>query len=274
MNIICIIFNKISIFFMDKNPKTSQPEKQPSKIGRLLLAAQYIGYQLLSLRVSGSTDLAPHLPEGLMPKLRWFGVSDLEYDKLKQDATHDRLTGLLNERAWFDAVSGNTDGYVVFLDLDGFKALNDEIGHAKADEEVLQPVGELLKNCGGEIIACRRSEGDEFMVYIPANTNLRLLTEYLESEFKEINSNISSKAKAGATIGIALVNTDGDSDKFRDLIDQTDILVNQEKERRAQRNKLIEYIMKLLKMTSRGRPSNGRVNFVYGPDLVDSQPQP
>ena len=89
-------------------------------------------------------------------------------DELEEAATHDPLTGLLN-RAGFanrfhEVTSGPTDvAALLLVDLDGFKAVNDTLGHAAGDE-LLQFVAGRLRSClrQGDI-ACRVG-GDEFAV--------------------------------------------------------------------------------------------------------------
>ncbi|MCC6434515.1 MAG: diguanylate cyclase, partial [Acidimicrobiales bacterium] len=92
-------------------------------------------------------------------------------ERLAHDATHDPLTGLLNRAAALDAVAGalgraersGARAAVLFIDLDGFKQVNDLYGHAVGDD-VLQCAVERLRavSRAGDTVA--RLGGDEFLI--------------------------------------------------------------------------------------------------------------
>ncbi len=89
--------------------------------------------------------------------------------RLRYEATHDALTGLPNRTLFFErlekalaAQEGIRFG-LCYLDLDGFKAINDSLGHAAGDR-LLVEVADRLQSCAtapGEMVA--RLGGDEFV---------------------------------------------------------------------------------------------------------------
>jgi diguanylate cyclase (GGDEF)-like protein len=88
---------------------------------------------------------------------------------LEELAFRDPLTGLANRSLWYDRLAllngqrHSSGGVaVVFLDLDGFKAVNDRLGHAAGDE-LLRTVAHRLELAtrGGDVLA--RYGGDEFV---------------------------------------------------------------------------------------------------------------
>jgi diguanylate cyclase (GGDEF)-like protein len=86
---------------------------------------------------------------------------------LEHRANHDSLTGLPN-RAWLldhldERLAAGARLDVAFVDLDGFKAVNDRLGHAAGDD-LLAEIGEALRVAmvDGETVA--RVGGDEFVV--------------------------------------------------------------------------------------------------------------
>ncbi len=89
--------------------------------------------------------------------------------RLRYEATHDALTGLPNRTLFFErlekaltAQEGGRFG-LCYLDLDGFKAINDSLGHAAGDR-LLVEVADRLQSCAtapGEMVA--RLGGDEFV---------------------------------------------------------------------------------------------------------------
>ncbi|MGW1544861.1 putative bifunctional diguanylate cyclase/phosphodiesterase [Streptomyces sp. NPDC002309] len=89
--------------------------------------------------------------------------------RLRYEATHDALTGLPNRTLFFERlekVLGTGEGQrfgLCYLDLDGFKTINDSLGHAAGDR-LLVEVADRLQACAtapGEMVA--RLGGDEFV---------------------------------------------------------------------------------------------------------------
>ncbi len=97
---------------------------------------------------------------------------------LKYEATHDKLTGLLNQEAWL----GNVDSYVenaenggnphfgvIIIDLDHFKEVNDRSGHLAGNEVLVGTVEKLLESLRGSDVMSYlsgRIGGDEFGILV------------------------------------------------------------------------------------------------------------
>jgi diguanylate cyclase (GGDEF)-like protein/PAS domain S-box-containing protein len=108
---------------------------------------------------------------GLQGILRDVSERKAVEDQLAHQALHDPLTGLPNRALLSDRVQQaltrlkREDGFaaVLFLDLDGFKLVNDSLGHALGDE-LLQCVGERLRSAARSTDSVARLGGDEFVV--------------------------------------------------------------------------------------------------------------
>lgn len=94
--------------------------------------------------------------------------------KLRWQARHDGLTGLLNRRAMQELLdhellrsrrAGDTFA-LVMLDVDHFKALNDAHGHAAGDQ-ALKHIAALLQTCVRDVDRVGRFGGEEFIVLLP-----------------------------------------------------------------------------------------------------------
>ncbi|QJR34779.1 putative bifunctional diguanylate cyclase/phosphodiesterase [Gemmatimonas groenlandica] len=160
-------------------------------------------------------------------------------------ATHDPLTGLANRELFLDQLDRalafgsryNRKTGLLFVDLDGFKAINDTMGHAKGDA--------LLKAVSARLLACvRRSDavarlgGDEFVILLPDVTSRRDVSHVkdtiLESLQAAVNLSGAEPMIIEASIGSAMSPLDGVTAK--DLLDAADSDMYREKyERRRGR---------------------------------------
>ncbi len=93
--------------------------------------------------------------------------------RLKEFSFKDEVTGLYNRRFFSIRLEEEVSRYrrfnhpvsVVLLDLDGFKAVNDELGHAAGDETLRGMAEILLKHSRGINVICRYG-GDEFAILL------------------------------------------------------------------------------------------------------------
>lgn len=127
--------------------------------------------------------------------------------QLAHDARHDVLTGLPN-RAQLFVLLGELDmaeTAMLFLDLDGFKAVNDSIGH-DAGDMVLIEVARRLNDALGEGDTAVRLGGDEFVVVAqPSNmARVRILALDIIASIVEPIDVGPTMATVGTSIGIAV----------------------------------------------------------------------
>ncbi len=128
-------------------------------------------------------------------------------DRLWHDAHHDNLTGLPNRVLFFDRLAHATPPTgLCYLDLDGFKEVNDEYGHTVGDQ-VLRAVGERLRAAAEPGLAARLG-GDEFIVMVEDCTDDGRLLEQsgrLLTALAEPIIVAGHSISVGASIGTARV---------------------------------------------------------------------
>ena len=116
----------------------------------------------------------PVSPEELLARIRNFLEIKERHDQLKAAAVYDWMTGVLNKEHFLrkareelaKAVRNKTPLSFIFMDIDGFKKINDEIGHMAGDL-VISEFGIRLKKIVRNIDLLGRFGGDEFMVMLP-----------------------------------------------------------------------------------------------------------
>jgi diguanylate cyclase (GGDEF)-like protein/PAS domain S-box-containing protein len=160
---------------------------------------------------------------------------DITEQKRKEEiirfmAYHDHLTGLPNRNTFnnlLGAELSNAKRYrhktaVMFLDLDGFKQVNDTCGHGVGDA-LLKEVSKMLKASVRESDTVARMGGDEFTILLPrvnseddarkvANKIISLFSNPVEIEMYKLN--------IGTSIGMAVYPDDGEEPAI--LIKQAD----------------------------------------------------
>ena len=105
----------------------------------------------------------------------------------ERDALHDALTGLPNRTLFRDRIEQATARCrrnggvlaVLLIDLDGFKEVNDTLGHHTGDV-LLQQVANRLQRYLRQVDTVSRLGGDEFAVFLPDLTSLEAATETAE----------------------------------------------------------------------------------------------
>jgi diguanylate cyclase (GGDEF)-like protein len=138
------------------------------------------------------------------------------YESEARDSRRDALTGLPNRRAFEErlpielarAARSDRPLALVLLDLDGFKGVNDRLGHPAGDE-VLRAVARILDESRAAD-DCFRIGGDEFAILMPETEAIHARTA-AERVATQIRSAQLGDGKIGASYGIA-ASTNRDAD--------------------------------------------------------------
>jgi diguanylate cyclase (GGDEF)-like protein/PAS domain S-box-containing protein len=145
-------------------------------------------------------------------------------EELERRASHDPLTGLPNRPAFVERIGqalrrtrrrqNSREVGVLFMDLDGFKTINDSLGH-EAGDRLLVAVAECLRNRLRSEDVLARFGGDEFAVLLEdtAGTSEAIrvaqrIAEDLREPFTVDDFQVSVNTSIGITLGTAQANDD------------------------------------------------------------------
>ena len=160
-------------------------------------------------------------------------------NKMRHQAMHDSLTGLPNRLALsqaLDELLANNDVSniklgLLFIDLDGFKAVNDTLGHDRGDE-LLIAVSQRLKAVvrNSDIVA--RLSGDEFVITLPYIPNeeaaFHVGKKVVDAVSKRPFELGDKQIYVGASVGVALF--PDDAQDAEGLLKHADIAMYQAKQ--------------------------------------------
>jgi len=170
---------------------------------------------------------------------------------LRKQAHTDLLTGLFNRRGLPTQLGciqttmreTRTQTGMLFMDLDGFKAINDTRGHTAGDDVLLLVADRLRSTCQGEELPIRLG-GDEFAVVLP---NLRSADEAMQAaeRFQTALEGQIDVAGSGEILRISIgVAVTDDPDQIDDLQTRSDLAMYVAKKGRPSRIALFEEEMR------------------------------
>ncbi len=174
------------------------------------------------IRVEGERIDVDGKPESIAGIILDCTEEHLRNVALQRAAERDRLTGLYN-RASFDLRLSQAMRQVesepvtiALLDLDGFKDVNDTLGHLVGDRVLETIASQLqLRTAAGVFLA--RWGGDEFAMLFPGTMGLSEVTAFLDdlvAELGEMPPLGSALLRIGATCGVARMTTAGSSEEI------------------------------------------------------------
>ncbi len=140
----------------------------------------------------------------------------------------DYLTGVLNRQTFvklasrkLQSLKENETACLLYLDLDGFKRVNDRFGHSFGDK-LLQAAAKRIKSCTRSSDLLGRIGGDEFVLFL-AGADVRMAEEVLErinEKLKEPFGIDGVRIELSLSAGMAVYPKDGEN--LEDLIEASD----------------------------------------------------
>jgi diguanylate cyclase (GGDEF)-like protein len=174
----------------------------------------------------GTTAIVPLV----LVRVGWLSWQrSLAEQALTYQATHDALTGLPNRTeflarltAAIDADTGSRRPLVLFCDLNGFKAVNDRLGHIAGDQ-LLHQAGERLASCvrAGDTLA--RYGGDEYVILCPTPTpdvTVEAIRQRIVAAFDAPFEAGGEAVRVGVSVGAVSATEDMDSTAILHLADE------------------------------------------------------
>ena len=153
--------------------------------------------------------------EGLLVTYRDIRQQKQEQARLQHSARHDPLTGLANRSLFLEAVEltlarlkrrPDRSFAVLFMDLDGFKQVNDTLGHAAGDRLLLEVAARLTK-CLRPQDTVARFGGDEFALLLDESgdaAEVAAVAIRIQAEMQREIAIHGKTAQVSASVGIAL----------------------------------------------------------------------
>jgi diguanylate cyclase (GGDEF)-like protein len=165
----------------------------------------------------------------ILPDVGWALATFVDITELKESeaqltrlALEDPLTSLPNRRAFTEAMKNslaragrsNSSVALLLVDLDGFKPLNDTLGHDRGDVILQTMARRLLETTRAGDLACRIG-GDEFAVIVDGIADVRVAEEVADRIIKAMQQPFTLDGESismGASVGISIHPLDSATD--------------------------------------------------------------
>ncbi len=159
-------------------------------------------------RILEMADMRRQLADKLEQKIK-------EVSDIKSKARQDALTGLWNraytEETVNELVSGGASGALFMIDMDNFKAINDNYGHIEGDNTLKMFADTMRKFSTDKDVICRIG-GDEFVMFINGISSKSEISNLAGDIISDLCAKIEAKkfeTNSSVSIGIAQIPEDG-----------------------------------------------------------------
>jgi diguanylate cyclase (GGDEF)-like protein/PAS domain S-box-containing protein len=218
---------------MGRNPSILKSGHQPNEVYRELWSTLHAGREFHGVLVNRRRDGGLfHEEKTIRPLVGEDGriahymscgrdVSErvAALDKLRYDATHDGLTGLPNRTLYLDrlgqalvhAARSGERLAVALVDLNGFKAINDNAGH-DAGDAALRTTARRLERCLRQSDTSARLGGDEFALLLHDTDDIeRVMGALMLACNEPFGRTAGAKIPLSVSIGVSFYPEDGDT---------------------------------------------------------------
>lgn len=161
-------------------------------------------------------------------------IINYQLKKREKESVSDLLTGNGNRRGMLRELRDRTEKkdpfYLLQLDVDDFKVINDNRGH-KFGDAVLICVSERIREILGESAKIFRPGGDEFVIFLPDTDYLgEIMEKMIDSIRRPMMIEVGGeKSKCLITVSIGAVHYPDDADQGEQLLKYADIAMYQAK---------------------------------------------
>ncbi|WPC43820.1 diguanylate cyclase domain-containing protein [Clostridium sp. JS66] len=185
-------------------------------------AALYANLEKSERQLRKNHEELEELVEERTAKLREEIVERKKAEKLLEEmANHDNLTGLPNRKLFYSKLKNSLQLAkenkfslaILFIDLDGFKMINDTLGHSSGDI-VLKIVSERLLKAVREGDMVSRFGGDEFIIFMTNVHHTDVIRDVCKNIINEVGKRIvlgENNGYVSASIGVSIFPDHGDS---------------------------------------------------------------
>lgn len=149
-----------------------------------------------------------------------------EVSDIKSKSLQDALTGLWNrtytEEKVEEMIQRGVTGALFMMDMDNFKAINDNYGHIAGDHVLKLFADTLRKYAYEEDIICRIG-GDEFMAFVVGENSKTVLGNHAENIINDVCKNIEAcKFDTNTSVSVGIAQYPGDGTDFKSLYNAAD----------------------------------------------------
>jgi diguanylate cyclase (GGDEF)-like protein len=169
------------------------------------------------IRITAVVDCAGNRPVRLFGMKQDITEEKAKWDRLRYLAEVDELTGLTNRSLFQSKLAemcetahpADPGGALLLIDLDGFKDVNDSLGHATGDECLSEVARRLARACPDGLTVARIG-GDEFAVLLGPSSDKPQVSAIAAHIVKTMSRPVASRGQRftiGASVGIAWISS-------------------------------------------------------------------